>query len=186
MAPQDGPHEQDPVQELLHQLQPKLQRLFQRFRLPMEVAEKMLEDCLLVMTFRYEQLAQPEQWLLRTLRYRCARYWQDQRQQFLNQANEQLLGWLRAPGVSDLERRSRRQELSAVIDTMPRRCRLQLRDYYSLPIPEDELRMGRGLQGALQAAEGMTPSRCLTALMRRLMAASAEEPVPAGDSLPPS
>ncbi len=168
MAPPDLVDSHDPTSELLFQLQPQLEELFARFRLPLEVAEDILEDCLLVMTFRYDQLAQPEQWFIRTLRYRCIKYWREQRQNWLEQAEQQIRVWLQEDDTDDSELEMRRQELDALVSEMPKRCRDLLRRYFSLDLPlaertESDSRLVLGYHQ-------VGPTRCLAALVRKLQA----------------
>lgn len=173
MAPPDLVDSHDPTSELLFQLQPQLEELFARFRLPLEVAEDILEDCLLVMTFRYDQLAQPDQWFIRTLRYRCIKYWREQRQGWLEQAEQQIRAWLQEEDIDATELELRRQELNALVGEMPKRCRQLLRQYFGLDLPlaeraeaESRLVLGHHQIG---------PTRCLAALVRKLQEVVDEE-----------
>ncbi len=166
--------EPDPLIELLRQMQPQLKQLFHRFRIPAEAAEGMLEDCMMVMVYRHDQLARPDRWLLRTLRSRCVRHWHEKRRALCEKIDAEIRLWLEDRSIEPREREERRAELARAIDRVPLRCRPLLRRAYKLtpvsgepPLPignqRSPLRLG------LQPPENPWV-RCLSQLLRQLVA----------------
>ena len=78
MVPSKGPSGSEPLAELLRRLQPDAERLFARFRLPAADAERILQEVALVLTYRWDRIADRDAWLLATLHRRCRR-WAEER-----------------------------------------------------------------------------------------------------------
>lgn len=74
MVPSKGSSGSEPLAELLRRLQPDAERLFARFRLPAAEAERILHEVTLVLTYRWDRIADKDAWLLATLHRRCQRW----------------------------------------------------------------------------------------------------------------
>jgi DNA-directed RNA polymerase specialized sigma24 family protein len=166
--------ESDPFVELLREIQPQLQRLFQRFRIPAEVAERLLEDTVMVMLYRRDDLVRPDRWLIRTLRFACLRHCRDQRRRLCLAADKEIRRWIDDDQVSDEEKVRRKLLLSRRIDRLPARCRPLLRHTYHLALVSGEGLPHRFSPRPLHSGLGpMRPEdphiRCLSLLMRHLV-----------------
>ena len=165
--------DQDPLRELLERTQPSLKRLFTRFRMPSDVVEEVLEDCLMVLVYRHDELAHPDRWLLRTVRFRCVRYWRKRRFDLCLRAQHEILRWLEDESCSEGERQRRRRELFGYLEEIPVRCRKLLAELFHLippsgsPENSDPLRSRDSSKGPY-TAESPTV-RCLSRLLQRLL-----------------
>ena len=161
----------DSLSRLLEDLEPRLKALLARFRIPASDAEAMLEDCLMVLVYRQDQIANPGRWLERTLRYRCVRHWRHHQQQLCRTLDTELRRWLADEAVSRSESHTRQRLLGDEIERLPHPCRPVLRSRLGL----DEERSAERPQDALAARTQRDPyDRCLMRLMRQLL--DGEEP----------
>jgi DNA-directed RNA polymerase specialized sigma24 family protein len=78
MVPSKGPSGDEPIGELLHRLRPEVERLLASYEIPEPEAAELLQEVLVVLSYRWERVADREAWLLATLRRRCQR-WCDER-----------------------------------------------------------------------------------------------------------
>jgi DNA-directed RNA polymerase specialized sigma24 family protein len=158
----------DPLPELLEEMEPQLKELLARFRIPASEAEAMLEDCLMVLIYRQDQIVDPRRWLHRTLRYRCLRHWRQHQERVCRALDAELRRWLEDEGVSASERQGRRRLLEREIERLPGPCRPVLRARLEL---EDggALRGGVGNRPRGNAGHRDPYNRCLTRLMRQLL-----------------
>ncbi|HEX5761243.1 MAG TPA: hypothetical protein VF121_18815 [Thermoanaerobaculia bacterium] len=74
MVPSKGSSGEEPLAELLRRLQPDVERLLARFRIPEREAERILHEVMLVLTYRWDRIADKDAWLLATLHRRCQRW----------------------------------------------------------------------------------------------------------------
>ncbi|MCB1057205.1 MAG: hypothetical protein KDD11_17020 [Acidobacteria bacterium] len=132
MTSEMEPGNSDPVAELVRRLEPRLKQILVRFRIPVADAEAMLEDCLMVLLYRQEQIAQPDRWLQRSLRYRCVRHWRGQQRRLCRMVDGELVRWLEDEAVSSSERSGRRRLLDAEIARLPQPCQAPLRGRFGL------------------------------------------------------
>lgn len=136
------------------------------------MVEEILEDCLMVLVYRHDQLAHPDRWLLRTVRFRCLRYWRRQRFELCLKVQKEILLWLEDEACDDGEREGRRRELEARLADLPERCRKLLEEVFQLRPPEaPEPPKGRELfpRGNVHTPESPT-IRCMNLLLRNLAA----------------
>ena len=147
--------------------------MFSRFRMPSDVVEEVLEDCLMVLVYRHDQLARPDRWLLRTVRFRCVRYWRKRRSDTCLRAQREILSWLQDETCTDEERERRRGELKRYLDPLPARCQQLLGELFHFIPPSEppetpadsaEYFVPRGIY----RAESRTV-RCMTHLLQRLL-----------------
>ncbi len=78
MVPSKGSSGDEPIGELLHRLQPDVERLLAGYEIPEPDAAELLQEVLVVLSYRWERVADREAWLFATLRRRCQR-WRDER-----------------------------------------------------------------------------------------------------------
>jgi RNA polymerase sigma factor (sigma-70 family) len=164
-----------PLEEVLARVQPRLKRVLARYKIPPQDAEDLVQETFLIMVSKLDSIRTPEAWLLATLTNRCIIYWRKQRSQLLDLVDSTLLELL-AEGESPRQELAEiRCDLESLLSNLPDRCRSVLR-----------LRYGFGCT-TTEAAEvlGFCPSsirkisrRCLSALTRQLVGASAEVEAP--------
>ncbi|MDY7093496.1 MAG: hypothetical protein SX243_11060 [Acidobacteriota bacterium] len=163
----------DPLPELLEELEPQLKQLLARFRIPAAEAEAMLEDCLMVLIYRQDQIVDPRRWLQRTLRYRCVRHWRQHQERVCRALDIELRRWLEDEGVSASERQGRRRLLEREIERLPSPCRPVLRARLELEDGGGSSTRATGpsrhRSRRINAGHRDPYNRCLTRLMRQLL-----------------
>jgi DNA-directed RNA polymerase specialized sigma24 family protein len=140
----------------------EIEALFARFRIPVEDAQRILDEVILALVTRREQIRSPRIWVQRTLKRRCVSWWRRRLRGFHRVFDRGVREVLTSPGISEDERDVIRGELRRWTAALAPRCRRLLRRRYGLS--EDVEVMGSG-------AEGVPPRellRCLAALMRRI------------------
>lgn len=158
---------QDELPQLLDRLESEFARLFAYFRIPLQDAEDLLQDALVVFITKRAQILTPDAWLIGTLRYRCLLYWRKRRRRLLEAVDETLLLEL-AGGVSPRqENDDLARDLSGAIGKLPDRCRSLLRLRYGLGCDDPEVakRLGYSPTGIRKIAD-----RCLSALTYQMLA----------------
>lgn len=58
---------------VLERLRPQVQMLLEQHRVPEAEADKMLQDMLLALLYKWDEIGNPDHWLMRTLEQRCQR-----------------------------------------------------------------------------------------------------------------
>lgn len=148
--------------EALERVGPKLRRILFRYRIPARDADDLLQETLLVLVSKQENVRNATAWLQVTLSNRCALYWRRRRSRVTDLVDRTLLELLGDPEISPDEAAAIRSDLEALISQMPGRCQPLLRRRYGLiPIPEGE---------DLDDDAEMT-RRCLTLLAQRAVGA---------------
>jgi hypothetical protein len=66
------------VAELVLRLRPEIQRLLAEFEVPEREATEILREIVVLLSYRWDRVANREAWLLATLRRRCQR-WRNER-----------------------------------------------------------------------------------------------------------
>lgn len=70
MATAESPSDQE-INQLLAEEWPRIQGLFQEHGIPEEASEKIVQETLLALLFRWQHISQPAYWLITTIRGRC-------------------------------------------------------------------------------------------------------------------
>jgi RNA polymerase sigma factor (sigma-70 family) len=65
--------------DLLRRLRPKLRSVFAAYRIPVEDAEDIVQEVLLLAMGRWAEIANPEGWIVVVVRYRSVVYWRQRR-----------------------------------------------------------------------------------------------------------
>jgi RNA polymerase sigma-70 factor (ECF subfamily) len=167
----------DSFEEFLKGVEPKLKRLLAYHRIPSEDAEDILQQSLLTLIYRWEQVQEPERWLFGTVRRNCLMYWRAARRKIYSAVDAAILEWLSEPVATPQERRDLLRDLEEVIDRLPKRCRRVLRLRFRLGY---ELQEVAALLGYRPSSIGKVTNRCLAALSRELLAADEADTKPAG------
>lgn len=183
MSALDPGRSENELPQLLDRLEAEFARLFGYFRIPMQDAEDLLQDALLLFITKRAQIHSPEAWLIGTLRYRCLLYWRKRRRRLFETVDETLLEELAGGSLPRQENDDLARDLSGAIGRLPDRCRSLLRLRYGLGCDDPEVahRLGYSPTGIRKIA-----NRCLSALTHQMLAggypraaATATAPIPA-------
>lgn len=157
---------EQPLEELLDQMQPRLRATFSRFRVPFEDAEDLLQQTLLTYLHKKEGIHDLERWLLGALRNRCLMYWRTRRRQVYRSVDTALLEAVAEPRQPAQETADLIYDLEKAVDRLPERCQalLNLRYRLGLDPPETAERMGYRPSSIYKVLD-----RCLAALTRDLV-----------------
>jgi len=166
MAIVDRPREQ-PIEEILQDLQPRIQCVFSRFHIPPQDAEDVLQQTLLTYVHKRENILDAERWLLGTLRNRCLLYWRDRRRRLYTAVDKALLESVAQTGGSPQEQGDLLRDLNIALAKIPNRCRslLWLRYRHGFEPPEAAQQLGYKASSIYKVTE-----RCLAALTRSMVA----------------
>lgn len=170
---------------LVSSSKPVAARICGRYRIPPQDAEDLMQQCLLSLLDKRDEIEHPESWLAGTLRNHCLMYWRRRRRRLYRAVDTAILETLAEPTPSEQCEIDFSHDMAQMLERLPRRCRSVL-----------ELRYGQGYR-PLEAAEqlGYRSSsiykilhRCLAALSRTLttygLVTEAERPPDRGDSVP--
>jgi DNA-directed RNA polymerase specialized sigma24 family protein len=160
------------TQDTVELLEPRIEALLARFKIPGDEAQMILDDTLMALLAKRERIKDPERWLLRTLKNRCLRYWQGRRSRLARIVDAGLLTVLSARGYERSEQEAIRGELAALVAALPPRLRRILEQRYGL---QEGPR--RSWPGTWEAEDPLPPEavKALLAVARR---ASRPEPHP--------
>lgn len=161
-----------PFDDLLKRAEPRLKRMLALYRIPPEDAEDLVQQALLALLYQWEQVRDPESWLMGTLKRHCLMYWRKDRRRIYSAVDSALLEWLSGAVSPPQERADLLCDLDNLLGRLPSRCRsvLRLRFRWGYEPPE----VARHL-GYRESSIGKITTRCLAALSRELLAAG-EEP----------
>ena len=145
-------------EDFLKAVEPRLKRLLTQHHIPSDDAEDVLQQALLALLYRWEQVRDPESWLFGTVRRHCLMYWRTYRRRIYSAVDSTLLELLSAPLAPSQERTDLICDLESLIDRLPRRCRsvLRLRFRLGYEPPEDHEPVPRG---AVTGAAGLRADR---------------------------
>lgn len=171
-SPMAGPEDTPSIDVL----EPEIERVLVRFRIPSEDAQELLDEVLLSLLTKRDRIRDPQRWLLRTLRNRCLLYWRVRRRRLHRVVDSGLLTMLTSPEVPEEEKEALREELRSLLPGIHAGCREILTRRYGLE--ESALRPDpRPWDAKDETAERVL--HCLEALARRF--ARGQPP----DELPP-
>ena len=165
-------HQKQPVEEILEDLQPRIQHVFSRFRIPPQEAEDVLHQTLLTYLYKRANILDAERWLMGTLRNRCLLYWRDRRRRLYTSVDNALLESIAEAEESAPERGDLLRDLNAALARIPKRYRglLWSRYKHGAEGPESSPEVGDKASGIHKVTE-----RCMAALTRSLVACGIAE-----------
>src|ERR1700761_8933405 len=123
---------QGTFEELLRRVEPRLKRLLGAYHIPYEDADDVLQQTLLALLYQWDQVRDPEAWLLGTLKRHCLMYWRKHRRQLYSAVDSTILEWLSEPAEPPQERLHLIQDLKSLIERLPSRCRSLLEMRFQL------------------------------------------------------
>src|SRR3954453_20047333 len=163
-------------EDFLREVEPRLKRLLMQHHIPSEDAKDVLQQALLALLYRWDQVRDPESWLFGTVRRHCFMYWRTYRRRIYDAVDSTLLDLLSAPLAPSQERTDLICDLESLIDRLPRRCQSVLRLRFRLG---DEPTEGEQMLGYRESSIGKITNRCLAPLSRELLASGLIESLPA-------
>lgn len=151
--------------EFLERLRPRVQYLLHRYRIPPVEAEDLMQQALLAMLYKKEQIRNPEAWLLGAVKNKCRLYWRSERRRLCDAVDLALLEWLSEVGKPSQEQAELRRDLEVLIRQLPERCRSLLRLRFGLGYESDEVASALGYR---PSSVRKVTHRCLASLARSL------------------
>ncbi len=153
--------------EFLERVRPRLKRVFSSWHVPPDDAEDLLQDALIALVFRWNQVRDPESWLTGTVRRHCLMYWRRVRRQVYLSVDAETLERLSPLESPQQEREDFWADLDDLIQQLPERCRQVLHLRFRLGLDPAEIARALGYQ---ESSISKITNRCLTALSRKLAA----------------
>ena len=154
------------IDQLLRRLRPRLKQVLGRYRVPAHDAEDLVQEALVSTIQKWEEIQDPEAWLLVTLRNRCVVYWRKRRNSLYNSVDTAILELLSSPVQAPQEKAELLWDLNSLLEELPPRCRKLLRLRYGLGFDsaEDAEQMGYHPSSVRKVAR-----RCMAALTYHMM-----------------
>lgn len=122
------------------QLEPVIENILRRFRIPADDAQEILDEVMLTMLTKRERIRDPERWMLRSLKNRCLVYWRERRRWIYRVIDSGLLTVLTSDDVAEEEKGTLRDELRSLVEGIEPNCRDRLERRYGLDAEwEDEV-----------------------------------------------
>ena len=154
------------IEETLKRAGPRLKRVLASYRIPIEDAEDLLQQSFLALLHRWDEVREPESWLIGTMKRHCLMYWRTRRRRLYSAVDTALLEWLSAPMAPPQEREDLLCDLRNLIDRLPPRCRTVLGMRFHLGYEPAEVARRLGYR---DSSIGKITRRCMIALARELL-----------------
>jgi RNA polymerase sigma factor (sigma-70 family) len=122
----------DPLEHLLDRVASRLRAILARFRIPVEDAEDLVQDALLLLVRKGATLRSPEAYLCTTLHYRCLMYWRRRRRERQETVTLDVLETLAEPQEPTQESAVLRRDLQKLLAALPGKARRLIRLRYGL------------------------------------------------------
>lgn len=113
-------------------LEPRIEGLLDRFRIPAQDAQEILDEIMLTMLTKRDRIRDPERWMLQTLKNRCLMYWRKRRRRLYRVIDSGLLTVLTSDEVPAEEKGALRGELEDLVEGVEPECRAHLKRRYGL------------------------------------------------------
>jgi RNA polymerase sigma factor (sigma-70 family) len=166
MAISDRPVGRESLDQLLRRLRPRLKQILGRYRVPAHDAEDLVQEALVSTIQKWDEIQDPEAWLLVTLRNRCVVYWRKRRTNLYSAVDAAILELLTEPVTAPQEKAELRWDLKNLIEELPPRCQKLLRLRYGLGYDSSEVaeQMGYHPSSVRKVAR-----RCMAALTYQMV-----------------
>jgi RNA polymerase sigma factor (sigma-70 family) len=157
----------EPLDQILRRLRPRLKQVLSRYRVPAHDAEDLVQEALVATIQKWNEIQDPEAWILVTLRNRCVVYWRKRRNSLYNAVDTVILELLTEPVAAPQERAELLWDLNDLMEDLPPRCRKLLRLRYGLGYDSSEVaeQMGYHPSSVRKVAR-----RCMAALTYQMVA----------------
>ena len=114
-------------------------RILKDEAIPHEDAEDLLQETFFTLVFKWDNIRNPEAWLLSTLRNRCVSYWRRRGESRFEAVDAKILDILAGPQAPPQERSELRHDLNAALARLPEQERRVLRLRYGLGCESAEI-----------------------------------------------
>lgn len=166
MSALDHPQVDTSLEDFLKKVRPRLKALFQRYSIPPQDTEDILQQALLALIYQRRAIRDPEAWLIGTIRNKCLLYWRTHRRKLYEAVDAAVLEVMAQPLQPAQETSDVRRDLAAAIEELPERCRSLLSLRYAQGYEPAEVAERLGYS---QSSISKITQRCLAALTRRLV-----------------
>ena len=166
MTISEAAQDNESFEQLLGRVQPTLKQILGRYQIPPEDAEDVLQDAMLTLLYKWEEVIKPEAWLIGTLRRRCIMYWRSRRSRLYEAVDEAILELVAEAEQPSQDNVTLRQDLERTLARLRPRCRTILRLRYGLGLKPNEIAERMGYR---QSSVRKVSNRCLAALVRELV-----------------
>jgi RNA polymerase sigma factor (sigma-70 family) len=166
MSALDHPEVDTSLEDFLKRVRPRLKALFQRYSIPPQDTEDILQQALLALIYQRQAIRDPEAWLIGTVRNKCLLYWRAHRRKLYEAVDAAVLDCMAEPMQPAQEALDVRRDLAAAIGDLPERCRSLLALRYQQGYEPAEVAERLGYS---QSSISKVTQRCLAALTRRLV-----------------
>lgn len=112
-----------PVEALLLRVQPEIDKVFARHAVPGSDAEDLLQETLFALIYKWDDIRNPEAWLLATLQNRCSIYWRSRDEDLFEAVDTAILDSLAGPQEPTQQQAELRHDLNAALCRLPERHR---------------------------------------------------------------
>ncbi len=159
--------------ELMSSSKPVAVRICRRYSIPSQDAEDLIQQSLVALIDKQDEIEHPQAWLAGTLRHHCLMYWRRRRRRLYSAVDSAILETLAEPTPSEEQTIEFSHDMARVLARLPSRCRSVLELRYGLgcrPIETAE-RLGYRSSSIYKILE-----RCLAALSRSLISSGLVAP----------
>lgn len=154
------------LEDLLAKMQPRLRQVLYRYRIPYEDGDDLIQQTMLTLIYKRDQVEKPEPWLVATLKNRCIMYWRKRRSQIYDTVDTAILELMAQPGKSRQDQRALNHDLRRAVARLPERCQKIVALRYGLGYGPSEVAEKLGYQSS--SIRKIT-NRCLAALSKQLL-----------------
>lgn len=151
------------VEDAFQSVRHRAATVLAHFRIPPQDAEDLMQDALMSLLRKQEQVRDPELWLLGAVRKECLMYWRAHRRRLEQALDEVALGLSEEPAQ---ERRMLHDDLNRAIRKLRPRCQSLLNLRYRMELAAEELASSLGY--TVSSLDNVT-RRCLASLSQRLL-----------------
>jgi RNA polymerase sigma factor (sigma-70 family) len=135
----DPAPEGEPLEEFLARVRPRLKRILKSYDIPQQDAEDLLQEALLDALRKWDAIRNAEAWLIGTLRFKCAKYWQRQRAERVQAVDPPVLEDLCEPQPPAQEHGEALLDLRSLIRGLGHRHRTALWLRFGLGLSTNEV-----------------------------------------------
>lgn len=154
------------LEDFLKKVRPRLKTQFQRYGIPPQDTEDILQQALLALIYQRQAIRDPEAWLIGTVRNKCLLYWRAHRRKLYESVDAAVLECIAQPLQPDQESSDVRRDLATALEGLPERCRSLLALRYEQGYEPAEVAERLGYS---QNSISKITQRCLAALTRQLV-----------------
>jgi RNA polymerase sigma factor (sigma-70 family) len=154
------------LEDFLKKVRPRLKTQFQRYGIPPQDTEDILQQALLALIYQRQAIRDPEAWLIGTVRNKCLLYWRAHRRKLYESVDAAVLECIAQPLQPDQESSDLRRDLATALEGLPERCRSLLALRYEQGYEPAEVAERLGYR---QNSISKITQRCLAALTRQLV-----------------